>query len=444
MPYKRFLIIAYAFPPNGSVGACIRIVKFLKYLNQLEKDWQFEVLTANLNSSHFSKAASSIASDVPTRVIIHRAKVILEPNDSIVRNLSGEALLSAKNKAKALFKRIVRISAKALYNFLKHWIFLPDDRIRWFLSAITMGKKLIDEKKFDLILATTPPYTVGLVGQRLARYGKIPLVLDIRDDWTTHPEYFKKSLIAKKTIQISEKKCINRAKKVLLVTPASYKTYLSLYPEYERKFALITNGCDLEEFKISGSIKSNSVFRIIHSGPFSGLKRPDAILEAFYYLKKEGKCSVGSIKMCFIGGLRDVESRKMVGAFCIGEIIEEIPFLNRRTYIEVLRRANLAIVINARGASTLIPGKIYEYWASKTPIILIDYSPSAASELIRQYNLGVVCQPDDIQAIANAICDFARRHFKGESIQPDRNGLDRFDRKNLSTQLHELFTNIMM
>ena len=79
--------------------------------------------------------------------------------------------------------------------------------------------------------------------------------------------------------------------------------------------------------------------------------------------------------------------------------------------------AHLAIVINALGATTLIPGKIYEFWASQTPIVLIDNTQSAASELVMEKQIGEVCNPGDSNAVADVICKYAEKFFCGERIQ---------------------------
>ena len=56
---KNILMIIHTFPPMGSVGGSIRIVKFLKYINELTKDISVTLITLRddivpLNDLHLS------------------------------------------------------------------------------------------------------------------------------------------------------------------------------------------------------------------------------------------------------------------------------------------------------------------------------------------------------------------------------------------------------
>ena len=76
--------------------------------------------------------------------------------------------------------------------------------------------------------------------------------------------------------------------------------------------------------------------------------------------------------------------------------------LGRLPHEEVLlltRLADLLMAINYEGWSTLIPGKIYEYWAVGGPPILLLSCPGAAASFVEQYGLGFTVEPSDVAGI---------------------------------------------
>ena len=59
---KKILMIVHTFPPMGSVGGSIRVVKFLKYITELRNDIYNIVVTLRddfvlLNDLHLSKVS---------------------------------------------------------------------------------------------------------------------------------------------------------------------------------------------------------------------------------------------------------------------------------------------------------------------------------------------------------------------------------------------------
>jgi glycosyltransferase involved in cell wall biosynthesis len=102
----------------------------------------------------------------------------------------------------------------------------------------------------------------------------------------------------------------------------------------------------------------------------------------------------------------------------------------------------LLLAINYEGFSTLIPGKIYEYWAAGHSPILLLSARGAASGLIEQHRLGLTVDFMDVQGIENAILEVCRAKETGNAIQISRDGIERYSRAYLTTQLADVLSKV--
>src|SRR5436190_13885802 len=66
-------------------------------------------------------------------------------------------------------------------------VFLPDPQVYWIGRAQRAVLDALGPRRVGAIIASAPPFSMFLLGRRLSRALKSPLVLDYRDVWTTHP-----------------------------------------------------------------------------------------------------------------------------------------------------------------------------------------------------------------------------------------------------------------
>ena len=57
--------------------------------------------------------------------------------------------------------------------------------------------------------------------------------------------------------------------------------------------------------------------------------------------------------------------------------------------------------------------------------------------------LGIVCRPGDSKALAGGIREYAEKFFSSKKYQGSMDDLDKFNRKNLSIKVMELFNEIV-
>jgi len=435
---KKILMLAYTFPPFYSEGGSIRVVKFLKYLSA--SGWHPSVITVSDREELATQTrvgSEELLKDIPPGVKVYRTK------------RSGELALRAVERRREAMRRrslsasFVSVSTK-MRNGLDRRVLVPDPRIRWLPHALRTAQRVIKREKPDILFVTCPPHSAALIGALLKVITHLPLIVDYRDDWIGTP-WFRAKPRARQLLERGlEKWVVKKADRIVVVTEWSRRAFLSRYRnEAPDKFVLIPNGCDLEDFRsapLRPPTKKAGEFWIVYAGilpPWGSWRRnPVALLRAVSSLRRRSTEMAANLKLVFTGHL-ERPYEKMVRELGLQEACQEVGHLDRIQYINLLRSADLLLAVNYDDFSTLIPGKIYEYWAaSGAPIILLG-SRGAASDLIEHFGIGARVDPYDVKTIEQVVEEAFKRHRSGNPMRIKPDGIDSYDRKALTAKLIE-------
>jgi glycosyltransferase involved in cell wall biosynthesis len=437
MSLRNVLMLAYVFPPFFSVGGSIRAVKFAKYLPAC--GWRPVVLTIDdrqETTSQRCEGSAALLNDIP-------------PEARIYRTRSGEpsAQLQQKGRAARERSRLAAIVVNAL-SWLRRmsyrYVLLPDAHITWLPTALRHGRRIVREEQIEVIWATCPPHSTAVIAAALKWLTHRPLILDYRDDWIDTPWFRTKPRLSRWLERRLEQWAVHRADRVVCVTTASRAAFVTRYSHLPAdKFVLIPNGCDLEDFAAARSSETppHDTFNIVHAGLLSvdqGWHRsPEALFAALRNIARDQPDIGRRLRVTFTGHLPDLYRRSLADD-ALKQIVQEAGFLPHDQFVRLLCSADLLLTINYDGFGTLIPGKIYEYWAvGRAPILLLD-GEGAAQRFVQAHSLGLCVQPDDIDGIASAILHVYRCREAGTPLRTDTTDLPRYDRKVLTRELASL------
>ena len=441
---KKVLMIARAFPPFLPVGHSIRVIKFMKYLPEL--GYEPVVLTVDDTQEYetLPKVGSEVLlSEISRDIPIHRTKTG-EPSADYLRK---ENAFSQKTRLTWLLAKLFGGSRRWIFRNL----FLPDRTLVWLPFAVSRGRQVVREENIDVLFATCPPHTSTLIGAILKTLTGKPLILDYRDDWIDTPWHLSKPGIARSIDRILEKWAVKTADKVILVTEWSRRAFRERYPDQPReKFELITNGCDLEQIRkiSSGSIPThNSKFSILHAGSLNVStvwgRSPTGLFEAIQNLLRTQPELAENLEFIFAGDL-PVEFKGLADRMGISGVIRSVGHIPHDEVLRLTRSADLLLAINYDGWETLIPGKIYEYWAvGGSPILLLS-CPGAAADFVTQRKLGFTVEPYDAEGISRTILDVYQQWKKGTPLQINSDGVEAFDRRSLAGQLANVLSSVLL
>ena len=330
--------------------------------------------------------------DVPPDAKVHRARYVGPRGRLPAEELHGLSGAERALRQAALFSRR---------------LLLPDEFVSWALTAIPAARRIVNDEKIDVIVTTSPPASVNLIGAAVKQATGVPWVADLRDSIAANPDRRVDRLavrVKERGQALVARSVAKRADAIVAVSDAIADEMRELGAERVRT---IPNGCDFDDFD-GLEYRPGKRFRITHTGSFFGHRDPKPFLTALAEAD-------GDVVVRFVGGLRAAD-REFAEGLGLGDRLEEIPHVPRRSALELQRdsEALLLLLPEAGGRGRTVPsGKIFEYLAAERPILAAVPTDGVAADLVRRADAGVVVAPDDVPALRAAIKGLHARWRKG-------------------------------
>ena len=403
---KRVLIVTYYWPPTGGSGVQ-RWVKFVKYLHEF--GWQPVVYTPE-NPERLATDETLLA-EIPSDVELIK-RPILEPYN-IYRKLLGrrKAKAASSDTPSGEINPINASSNKSPMQKFALWVrsnlFIPDPRISWVRPSVRFLKKYLKEHPVDVIVTTGPPQSMHLIGRGLKRSCGLRWIADFRDPWTNM--FFFKHLNlspwAEKLHHKLERSVLDESDAIISVTPLVQKDFEAMT---RTPVHLITNGFDDDDFSESGSNAPEAPqperFTIAHTGLFAADGNPVALWEILSRKCETDAEFAESLEIRLIGKV-DREIIASIREHGLGDRLELLGYLPHDETVREQKCAAMLILplrVDPEYAKVL-PGKIFEYLASRRPILGIGQEEGAAAQVIAQAGSGIMCDWDNVSAMSEFI-----------------------------------------
>lgn len=418
---RRVLVIAYYFPPMGLSGVQ-RVAKFVKYLSRY--GWRPTVLS--VKPAGYFAYDSSLADEV-----------VSEPGVSIHRTSSVDPTrLFGRRRVVAL----PRESHRRFFSELSQWVFLPDNKIGWLPHAVREGARILKDEEYGAIVSSAPPYTGHLIGSALARRFGIPLLLDYRDDWLDNPRHVYPTRIHRRVHELMERWCASAASDIITINPVIAQ---ALQDRLGRPVAVLEQGFDPADFA-PGVGPDPSTFTLTYTGIFYDAQKPDVFLKAcrrFLELRPEARAH---LRIAFAGTL-PYTAVQLATDLGLAEALQLHGYLPHAEAVRVQQRSDvLWLTIGRReGAESISTGKLFEYIGARRPILAL-VPHGAAADLLKEYNLATICDPERPDQVAAALVQLYENWASKREIAADEHFVRRFDRTNLTFRLANRLTNIAL
>jgi glycosyltransferase involved in cell wall biosynthesis len=325
------------------------------------------------------------AQPLPPKAIVHRARYLGPSGRRLAEELHGRSRPGrALVHARALGRRLL----------------VPDENVTWNLTAVRAAIRIVERERIDVVLTTSPPASVHLVGAIAKRKTGVTWVADLRDSLVAHPHRRAESRLVRAkewTAQRTARLVARRADGIVAVSDAIAAETRSLRPG--GPVATIANGSDFDDFE-GLEYRPGERFRITHAGSFFGKRDPRPFLTALADSGLEAEVR-------FLGDFRSAD-REWAETLDLGDRLRLLPFAPRREALRLQRdsEALLLLIPEAGGRGKgVLSGKVFEYLAAERPILAVVPPEGAAAELIRDAGAGVVAAPDDIDGIRRALVE---------------------------------------
>jgi glycosyltransferase involved in cell wall biosynthesis len=386
-PRMKVLLVTMYFPPAGG-GGVQRPLKFATHLPA-------HGIETHVLAPDDPKWIYSDPDPVPpTQAWIHRARYLGPRARKLADELHGRSGLDRLSRqARSLSRRVL----------------VPDENVAWNLTAIPTAVRIARAEGIDVVITTSPPNSVHLIGAAVKRTTGARWVADLRDSIAAHPHrrVERASVRAKEKVSASVARLVARRADVIVAASAAIAEEARTL-EPAGVVTTILNGADFDDFA-GLEYRPGDRFRITHTGSFFGKRDPRAFLTAL------AESGLEDIVARFVGDFR-VADREWSESLGLGDRLELHPYVARREALALQRDSEVLLLLipdaGGRGQGVL-SGKVFEYLAAERPILAAVPPDGAAAELIRETGAGVVVPPDDVPALTAALGELHARWAAG-------------------------------
>jgi glycosyltransferase involved in cell wall biosynthesis len=405
----RLLVIAYYFPPSGGAGVQ-RVLKWVKYL----RDFGVEPTVLTVEAGAYPKTDATLARDVPDGVAVHRTRS-LDPFGAYAK-LTGRSRQQAVAETSGHLGGDTR-GAERFARWVRANIFVPDARVGWVPFAVQRGLRLLRDEPFDAMLTSGPPHSVHLTGWALHARTGIPWIADFRDPWTDINYYdeLPRSDAALATDRWLERSVLERATRVVTVSPGWRNLLLGKGDRDPADFAVIQNGFDPEDFG-SAQEPPEDRFTFVYVGSLYGSRNPDALWRALASLRSRDE--VPKLRLRLVGRIgADVLAE--LERFGLDTITEHVPYVPHDEAVREMQRATVLLltVESYRHERGNLTGKVYEYLAAGRPILALGPVEGDAADLLRDTGAGRMLDRDDAAGVAAYVREMYEAWVRGDKLR---------------------------
>lgn len=432
----RLLVINYAFPPFGGAPSR-RVTKLVKYLDR--EGWQTAVITAPRIVNALWDPES--ARDLPSSTVVIRT-FSLEPVPPAGR--SWPWLLG--------LRRIMNIPC------------IPNIAMLWALPAILPAVRAARKYQAEAVLCSGPEFPAFVAGAVVKKIMGLPLLLDYRDEWTTHPlklEMDKRSALHHlkfKGERALERRLAHFADGVIANTPGFKQMFVEELNLSPARTHVVPNGFDPEDFASAGQERPSDAlpssgpaspepattkpFTVTHLGGF----RPNSLrrsppYELLHALDRVCARTGRAAELRILGNLHPEERARLASQAFSSLRVEVTGFLPAPVALAKLQEGDLNLLFIDRipGIERYYNAKLFDYFGSGKPLLVYGPRSGVIGEAAQKSGLGQVIEWDELSELESCFCRWLEG---GLSPQPAPEYINNFSWPGLARRVADLLNDL--
>ena len=426
MNKKKVLIITYYWPPAGGPGVQ-RWLKFVKYLPEFD----IEPVVYIPENPHYPIIDDSIGKDISS--LLEIIKMPISEPYKFAKLLSGK-------KAKTISSGIISETSKQslieqLLLFIRGNFFIPDARKNWVKPSVKFLEDYILSNSIETVITSGPPHSLHLIGLELKNKLDVTWIADFRDPWTTigYHDKLKLTSRSKKKHRALEKEVLNTADQILVTSLTTKQQFKELT---KSPIEVITNGYDIEAN--NDLIRLDSKFTISHIGSLLSRRNPKVLWQVLKELLVETPGFSDDFQLNLIGTVSDTIINELT-TYNLSEYVQVKGYVSHDKALKFQKQSQVLLLVEIDSEETqcIIPGKLFEYMASKRPIIALGPKNSEVETLIQKTQTGNYFKYHDYTALKNVILKHYKA-YKNKTLTVDTVGVEDYSRKSLTKVLAKL------
>lgn len=303
---------------------------------------------------------------------------------------------------------------------------------------------VVDASRHSIVLASGPPFFNFAAAKWLARRYGWPLVLDYRDEWTECPFGFT---LKDETNRYWESECLKSADWVIFTTESQMWHQVQLFPGLDAdKCAVIYNGWDPRDFSQTDSLAGNEgaevvveQFVLAFFGNLGPMAQPDTFLATLTQVIKEEPSLREHLRLQIVGR-KSPEVQEKLAAFPYPEVLDLVDQVSKAEACTMMRHAGALLLLNPPTLHRYIQGKLYDYLASGTPVLMFGQGGEMAG-IAEALEAGPVID-ETADGLANTLRQLINREIEVSSLDSRADWLASRTREAQAERLLKLLTDL--
>ncbi|PKL82216.1 MAG: glycosyl transferase family 1 [Ignavibacteriae bacterium HGW-Ignavibacteriae-3] len=430
---KKVLIISYYWPPAGGIGVH-RCLKFAKYLR--ESGWEPVIFTAE--NPEYPVIDEGNYKDVPNGISVIKSN-IWEPYNFF-------KFFTGKKKEDRIHNVFLEEERHGLFHKIGIWIrgniFIPDARKFWIRPSVKFLTEYLKKNPVDVLFTNGPPHSNHMIAYGLKKKTGIPWHADFQDPWT-QVDYFPQLMlnpVSKRIHESMEQRIFRNADKVTICSDTWKHDLESIGA---KDVGVIVWGYDEDDFKdIPGTVSEK--FTLSHFGSLGPDRNAKTLWKALAMISKEDKNFSHDLEIELVGfiGHQILDEINSLG---LSDNLKLSSHISRNETLTRMNRAQVLLLIlndmpNVKGR---LPGKLFEYLASRRPVLVIGPEDSDASEIVLGVNAGHTCGFDDIDKTITTVKELYYKYKSGKLFF-NQTDISLYSNKNLTKKLAGYLDQILL
>ena len=313
-------------------------------------------------------------------------------------------------------------------------MFIPDARKFFIKPSVKFLVEDLKKNPVDLIISTGPPHSMHLIAMKTASMTGVPWLADFRDPWTGIDFFddLKLTSWAKEKHHRLEKEVLEKASAVTVISPSMATEFSRICP---RNYFVITNGFDEDDAPAGVPPEPDKKFSIAHIGSLTPSRNPYTLWKVIGKTVQDDPELRNDLEIKLVGKADHVVQSSLQ-KYGLREFVKQVDYLPHKDVLNVQMSAQVLLLLinNTPNSGSILTGKIFEYLASRRPVLAIGPINGDAATVLNESKAGQIAGFEEEEKIREIFSDYYRR-YKNGTLQSEGINIGKFSRKNLTSQM---------
>jgi glycosyltransferase involved in cell wall biosynthesis len=313
-------------------------------------------------------------------------------------------------------------------------LFIPDARVGWKPAVLRAVQDYCSQNKEFTLVTTGPPHSVHLIGSALKKQlPTIKWLADFRDPWTTigYHKDLKLTDSASRKHDTLEQQTLDGCDALIVTSP---HTAAEFSAKTRTPVHVVTNGYDIA---VNETIEQPAgKFTLTHTGTLLANRNPQVLWQTLTNLLKNIPDFKEHFELVLAGNVAN-DIHTSISIHGLSDYVTNKGYVSHNEAVDLLFSSQLLLLveINTEGTKAIIAGKIFEYLASRRPIVAIGPAGAAIGTIIEENEAGAFFLYDDAQTLYDYIAQKFHAYKADSNVAIMGKNVTTYHRKALTQSL---------